>query len=556
MFLDKVRAIELAVLRGPRPSPGLLGIQRALELKSEDKLAKWVSEFRLAIGFTKVSTNEKLPLSDLLRAHISFADWLSSSKDKGQSKSIWLGDPGEALAMFIKELLNVAEESPQLTLSEYPAYLDALLKNEVVRPRYGKHPRLFIWSPLEARLQYVDLMILGGLNEGTWPPEADSDPWMSHSMREELGLPPHERRIGLSAHDFVQCCGAPEVMLTRSQNIDGEPTVPSRWLLRIKTLLQTNSLNESFEKASHQWLWLQSLMDRPEVPAKASIPPKPCPPIEARPRKLSVTQIETWLRNPYEIYASHILHLRPIDSIDADPSAADKGTVIHDILYHFLHEFGTRLPSNAFDRLLEIGREKFSSFEEYPSLMAFWWPRFERVAKWFIEYETEWRKSAIPLGGEVSGSLTISAPKGDFVIYAKADRIDQFADGGLVIIDYKTGSVPSDRLVRSGRYPQLPIEALIAETGGFNGISVEKVKCLAYLQLTGGQPAGKARFIKENIDTTIACTKKGLIDLINKFDDVTTPYSSIPSTDAKISWNNYAHLERFQEWFSREIGDA
>jgi len=345
-------------------------------------------------------------------------------------------------------------------------------------------------------------------------------------------------------------------MLTRSQNVDGEPTVPSRWLLRLKTLLQTASLNKNFEKTGHQWLWLQSLMDRPKMPALPSLPPKPCPPIEARPRKLSVTQIETWLKNPYEIYASHILNLRPIDSIDADPSAADKGTVIHDILYHFLSEFGTRLPSNALERLLEIGREKFSSFEGYPSLMAFWWPRFERVAKWFIEYEIEWRKLAIPLGGEVSGSLTIAANKGEFVIYAKADRIDWFADGGLVIIDYKTGAIPSDRQVRSGRYPQLPIEALIAETGGFNGIKVEKVKRLAYLQLTGGQPAGKVRFIKEPIDITIASTKKGLIDLINRFDNVTTAYSSFPSRDSKISWNNYAHLERFQEWFSKEIGDV
>src|SRR5438874_2113553 len=69
----------------------------------------------------------------------------------------------------------------------------------------------------------------------------------------------------------------------------------------------------------------QTLLDRPACQL-AVAPPEPRPPVAARPRRLSVTQIETWMRDPYGIYARHILRLRALEPLDADPGAAERGT--------------------------------------------------------------------------------------------------------------------------------------------------------------------------------------------------------------------------------------
>src|SRR5262249_59723986 len=75
-------------------------------------------------------------------------------------------------------------------------------------------------------------------------------------------------------------------------------------------------------------------------------PAAPCPPLAARPRQLSVTQIETWLRDPYAIYARHILELKPLDELDAIPGRADLGTAIHNALDEFVHRWPPDIPQD------------------------------------------------------------------------------------------------------------------------------------------------------------------------------------------------------------------
>src|SRR3546814_14486973 len=94
------------------------------------------------------------------------------------------------------------------------------MAGRAVRPRYGLHPRVAILGPLEARLQHAELLVLGGLNEGTWPAAATPGPWLSRPMQAAFGLPLPERGIGLAAHDFYQAFCAPPVYLTRADTVD------------------------------------------------------------------------------------------------------------------------------------------------------------------------------------------------------------------------------------------------------------------------------------------------------------------------------------------------
>ncbi|MCG5243135.1 double-strand break repair protein AddB [Azospirillum doebereinerae] len=553
-FRAAARALERVVLRGPRPAEGFAGVMSALDsakrFDHEDQqaiLRDWLDDLsRRADPFLRVMQGEA-PLAELLRAHIDFAESLAADHDTEGPKRLWRQDDGEEAARFVHDLLDAAEGFPSLPATEYPALLDALMSARAVRPRFGLHPRLFILGPMEARLQHLDLTILGGLNEGTWPPNPSADPWMSRPMRRDFGLPSPERLVGMSAHDFAHACGAPEVVLTRAARVEGTPTVPSRWLLRLETVLKALNLDGRIEERGACWLaWAQGLDEPDQV--RPVLAPEPRPPLAARPRKLSVTAVETWMRDPYAIYARYVLGLGKLDPIAADPGASDRGQIIHATLDAFVREFPDALPPDALPRLLDLGRAAFGPLlRTHPDVWAFWWPRFERVAEWFVTLERGRRPRLRPLATEVTGTLTLYGPGGPFTLTAKADRIDKGPEG-LVVIDYKTGTPPSTREIELGFAPQLPLEAAIAEAGGFNGIDQGAVAELAFWRLAGGDPAGEEKPVKGDPATLAAEARAGLEELIRQFDDPATPYRSCPRPAMAPRYTDYAHLARIQEW--------
>ena len=131
--------------------------------------------------------------------------------------------------------------------ADYADLYATLLARENVRERTAVHPRVAIWGPFEARLQQPDILILGSLNEGTWPEAAEPGAWLNRPMRRDLGLPSPEEEIGRAAHDFVSLLGAKTVYLTRAEKVDGVPTVPSRWLMRLTALLKGMDLTNVLE---------------------------------------------------------------------------------------------------------------------------------------------------------------------------------------------------------------------------------------------------------------------------------------------------------------------
>ena len=172
--------------------------------------------------------------------------------------------------MFCHDLLDAARDFPALPGRHYPALFEALSAHAVVRPAYGRHPRLAIWGLVEARLQQADLIVLGGLNEGTWPGAVPADPWMSRQMRAEFGIPLRERAVGIAAHDFAQALGASEVALTRAARREGAPTVPSRWLLRLDAVLRAVGLDGRLGP-DPEIVAAAALSDRPEEIGRAHV---------------------------------------------------------------------------------------------------------------------------------------------------------------------------------------------------------------------------------------------------------------------------------------------
>lgn len=544
-FRALTRRLELGSLRGPRPGPGLAGLLARVQ---DRRLAALLADLEaLAAPFAALLTRDSAPLAELVRAHMEFAEGLAAADRLPGPARLWRGEAGEAAARFAAELALAAPALGEIPGRCYPALLDELMAGVAVRSAWDHHPRLHIWGPLEARLQHADLLILGGLNEGTWPAPPEADPWMSRPMRAAFGLAPAERRIGLAAHDFTQGFAAPEVVLTRSLRIDGAPTVPSRWLMRLEAVMQACGLD--FAEDSTQWLEWHALLDRPGRWSRAE-PPAPRPPLEARPRRLSVTEIETWMRDPYAVYAKHVLGLTALKPIDADAGAADYGSMVHLALERFAKAYPEALPADPEARLLELGREVFAEVVASPALWAFWWPRFQSIARWVAAKERQRRPLLARVHAEVRGALELDAPYAPFTLVAKADRLDRLRDGSIALIDYKTGQPPSVKEVAAGYAPQLPLEAAIARFGGFHEVAAAEPSQLLYWRLKGGEGGGEERSAGEDVFTLATEALDGLRALVAAFDDPTTPYAARPHPEHAPKYSDYLHLARVREWAS------
>lgn len=547
----QVRAVERAALRGPRPGDGLDGLRRALEPKDRDLVGFVDALAARAQPFSAILDGGPADLADILRAHVAFAEAFAATDTERGAARLWAGEAGETLAGLLAELGSAGEALGPIMPKAYPALLDTVLAGAVVRPRAGGHPRLSIWGPLEARLQHADVLVLGGLNEETWPPVPDAGPWMSRPMMESLGLAVPERRIGLAAHDFVQAMGAARVYLTRARRAGGAPTVPSRWLVRLETLLDGLGLGDAF-RPDPAWTQWAAKLDEPEGCGWQPTPiaaPRPCPPVAARPARLSVTQVETWIRDPYAIYARHVLGLKPLDPLDADPGAAERGTVIHDALEAFIRAHKDAWPADPLAELLRFGRIEFQKKMAWPAVRAFWWPRFERIAAWFTAFESARRAAGIaPLAVEVEGARTIVTPDRAFTLTARADRIDRAPGGGLSIVDYKTGRVPSAKQVKAGLAPQLALEAAIAEAGGFAGVAASAVADLTYVKVSGGREPGRETTLDVDAAEAAAKAWAGLERKVRAFESESTPYLSRVRAEREAWAGDYDHLARVKEW--------
>ncbi|MDX1581604.1 MAG: PD-(D/E)XK nuclease family protein, partial [Alphaproteobacteria bacterium] len=365
-FLGHVRALDRDILRGPRPAGGLGSIAALIKEQIENKAAPvtlgpwWDRLSPVLEPLTAPMHLGQAGLGDVIEAHLATAEALAATDTTPGAETLWREEAGEALAGFFEEWRAMADRAAPLPPRRYLALLEEMLAGQVVRPRYGTHPRLSILGPLEARLVQADVLVLGGLNEDSWPPEADADPWLSRPMRREIGLPLPERRTGLSAHDFVQGAAAPVVYLTRSEKSGGAPTRPSRWLLRLDALIGKENWPRPPVLAWHREL------DAPKTAPERVKRPAPKPPVALRPRQLSVTQIETWRRNPFAIYADKILRLRPLDELDADPGGRDRGIIIHDILDQFLKEPVPADRAEAHAKLIRLGRQEFARYAHRP----------------------------------------------------------------------------------------------------------------------------------------------------------------------------------------------
>jgi ATP-dependent helicase/nuclease subunit B len=562
---EAVAILERAILRGPRPRSGTAGLAQALHTLRNGRKDLHGSDPRKHVSDQELDTAAALverlaaalqPLENAASKPQSFVELAARhrqvvealAQDAAGDVAAYSGSDGRALAHAFEQIAELSDSDLDIAPSDYPELFHAAIDNAIYRPPVpGVRVRIF--GPLEARLQNVDRMVVGGLVEGVWPPESRSDPWLSRPMRHDLGLDLPERRTGLSAHDFAQFLGAPEVILTRATKLAGTPTVPSRFLQRLAAVAGQRWADVLRNGA--KYLEFARALDRPTESKKIERP-RPTPPRAARPTSLSVTQIEHWLRDPYTIYAGHILKLNTLHQVDTPPGAADRGTIIHEAIGDFTKKYAQEWPADPLRELLDLGKQKFAPYQDFPEARAFWWPRFERIARWFVtEFEPARRGPGTALLVEQAGHLDIALGERSFRLRTRADRIERLPDGRYAILDYKTGAPPSDSQVKVGLSPQLTLEAAILRHGEFENLpGGGSIAQLAYVRLRGTEIAGEVcqRLKDQSPDSYADIALSRLTEIVRRFDDANEPYRSLVHPMWTNRYGEYDHLARVQEW--------
>ncbi len=530
-WLDDVRTLDLA-LRGPRPAAGLVGLDRHFadkEAQGRNRgcAAAW-SSVRPSLRWVEASGTATLA---------GFAKALVSGAEALAGTNAWRGQDGRMAAELMSEL-QASPEAQRMAVSaeDAVAILRQLLDRHRIRPAYGGHSRVFIWGLLEARLQQADLVVLGGLNEGVWPAAVAPDPWLAPKIRANLGIPGLEFRTGLAAHDFASALGAPEVLITRARRDGRSPTVASRFWLRLNAMTGGIARDLRLER-------MTLALDDPGPP-KPVERPEPCPPVELRPKRISVTKVDRLKADPFAFYAHAMLRLSGLDPVDDDHTARWKGSAVHEVFEHWLGEDDCD-PDTLRPRALKLLADETI----HPMLRALWQPRLMEAIDWIAALErSNQAEGRRPLRAEITGKALIAG----VTVEGRVDRIDRMADGGIAIIDYKTGAPPTQKAVDAGFALQLGLLGLIARAGGFEGVSGEPASH-EYWSLT----RNKDGFGKLACPDRKMGAQQFLDHAFAKFGDAARDYlTGNEPFKAKLNpayspYGDYDQLMRLEEWYGR-----
>ncbi|MEL6642630.1 MAG: double-strand break repair protein AddB [Pseudomonadota bacterium] len=540
------RNLELWIRKAGAPFPTRATLDAFRKTSDDPRITTWCAW--VADALLEAEDPRPHALQTHVEALLSRAEQIAAGPEGGNS-ALWLEAAGRTARAAMDDLAREAGAGGTMHATEFEDLLRTLLNRQDVRDPVRPHPGVMIWGTLEARVQGADLVILGGLNDGIWPSLAAPDPWLNRAMRREAGLLLPERQVGLSAHDYQQAIAAPDVVISRAVRSGDVEPVPSRWLNRLTNLLDGlpdqggKRALKAMRARGQVWVDRARALDL-EAPQPPAPRPSPRPPVAARPTKLSVTAIQRLIRDPYAIYARHILGLPVIGPLRPQADALVRGNVLHAVFDAFVGD--TFDPDGAAERLSETAERVLADRVPWPVARRLWQARITEITDWFLDLETRRRRSVSFVASECRGEVTFDEI--GFTLHCIADRIDRLGDGRLVILDYKTGPPPTPRVMQAFD-KQLLLEAVIAEAGGFDGIPAAPVDHVAYIGL-GSDPTFAPYPLIDTPERTFATAsvRAGLIRLIRRYQSRSSGYTARRAMQKVRFEGDYDHLARFGEW--------
>ncbi len=542
-YLDNLKLFELEILRKNFSLKNIDLVAQKIEEFNDDNLSDWFKKIRTTLNIFSLKEGKSSFYQVLLKN-------LECAKKLSENNKNEIGlDKLTGVEEFFEFLEEVRGEASSFKVESevYYKILRQFLSGYNFDIKQNHHPRLHILSPIEARLMNFDVMIVSNLNENEFSSQIKTQNWLSRKMRLDFGLSDLTRKIGVSAFDFSNYLGNRQVFLTRSLLSNNSPTTKLRFLLKLETVLKATNLVDKLDDGKYWYFLLEEFNNFQEDNRFLSEKKRhqqlsknlANPPLKDRIKKISVTDVGKWIRDPYYIYAKRILNLKPLNKIDEEASFANFGNFVHETLENFVNDYDKIDKNNRLNILLTTyGQKYFIKYFLNQENHLLWWPRFENIAKWFIKNEIEVRKNLKNCDTELSANIVIDGVN----ISTKIDRINVDLEGNIEIIDYKTGMIAAALDIRKGLEPQLPLEALIFLNK--NGFDLENVKKLQYY-CAKGRDKNEIKDLKD-VDKLIKAANNGIEQLIDIFNKFKTPFYPCPDPDI-YKKNEYHHLARIDD---------
>ena len=491
--------------------------------------------------FKDFNDKKSYNLKDLIILHLNIVENITKNIEDNNYLIWHINDLHQKIFDFInKNLIQQADCYNNINLKDYCAILSYILAEQSYSENYSTYPAINIISAQESRLINYDLVVITNLNDGNFPINIATDPWMSKSMRKSFGLPAKEIEIGKSAYDFIQLLSQKEVLLTRSTKLAGNTTFKSRFLQRLETFLKCNdiTLNNIYNDYIESYKQINILkLDNNIYKQK----PNPKPQLSVRPKKLSATNINVLKKNPYDIYAKYILKLKPLNILLETNIQSTLGTIIHKAIEIYSKNY--KQNNNHFDTLKQIFVEEINKiFVDNEVLIQFYKDKFDDALQYFLDLDKKQRDNNVDVLSEIKNEYYMK--NCNMNIEARVDRIDK--NTNIVdIIDYKTGTCPSKTDVIKGKELQLLIEALILSKQNRYTIN-----SLQYWQIKH-KNSKIVNIINDdkkniNLDNLIENTEKLLNRLFNFFNDENNGYIATN----RNNYSDYEQLSRVDDWLS------
>ncbi|MFT6083501.1 MAG: ATP-dependent helicase/nuclease subunit B [Alphaproteobacteria bacterium] len=576
-FKAQIYRFEKQILRGVVPQKGLISYRNRLVQKRTnyeaypDHDATQLDYYRQSITlidyleriFTPLtSLDDTTNMADFISAFTDLIAELTPTDTHNCEAVFWGNDAGRSTENLLGSLVHNSGLLGEMPKQAIYRHLKSFLSTVNVRQNFGYNPQIMIWGTSDARLKQADIVIMSGLTEGSWPIAPNTGIWLSRPMRQQLNLPSPEHRIGIAAHDFVQAFCSATVFLTHSTESNGSPNIPSRWLIRLKNILKGLSESGDILKNIHNTSYLSWVdrLDATHFLPQPATRPAPMPPLKARPKMLSVTEAEKWLRDPYAIYGKYILNLRKLRDIDQELDPSEKGTIIHQLFYDFVAQTKQGFdgkPHEIMDHLLD---NLTQTLKDRPILYTFWGQRLRFIGKHFVDFEIERRKHLKPVILEDKGEISFATSQGNFTLKARCDRIDVTDQNEAIIVDYKSsaGSAHSYEQMKNGLAPQLPLQAMMIQQGGFgkayalagaNYIIVHDTKIPPF-EVRDMKPKSnkKSNEVEPNFSELVGHIFNDFKLWVEKYNDINTAYTSRRLPQYLKYDGDYDLLARVKEW--------
>jgi ATP-dependent helicase/nuclease subunit B len=423
-----------------------------------------------------------------------------------------------------------------LSLDDVAVLLGDWLQQVSLHTGHGQHPRVFLWGWLESQLQRPDVLIMASLTDGVLPPKPAPSLWLNAAMHNVLGLPSPEAEQGFAAHIYRHNLHAAEVMLTYAQRDGDSPQLPSVWLQRWQALCAVQKYpwhSEWRERAAR--FYTQSHSPRPE----------PLPKPASRPHRLSATNLELLVKNPYGYYAKEILGLHKAKEIARAFEAADYGSLVHGLLCDFVRAYPDTIDDSAAAWLFAQAKQRLTTLADSPDITTFRLAQLEAVLQHYLQQERRHRQHYQPWQQEEKAEWDYPLSDSRLTFVAKVDRMDiHRATQAAHIIDYKTGNAPSKSAVNQHFIAwQLTLAGMMVQAGAFGNASHD-VDTLHYWPIKLNSTATTI-----TVDDDFWANAQACLDaIVCHYWQSDTPYLVWPHPDIKATYDDYAHLARRDEW--------